>query len=103
MPAHFSCSELNKRMKVEISNPAKTPNMTGPEQLPFKLNLELLTNTLREATIRAKQFHKTILTSFTQQFVWHDTIRAFSGARQANLGECFFWEQPEEQTALIGI
>ena len=90
-------------MNVETSDPTKTLNSTRPDQLPFTLDHELLINTLREATIHAKQFHKTILASFTQQFMWHDTIQAFGGARKANLGECFFWEQPEEQTALIGI
>ena len=84
-------------MNVETSNP------TLSEQLPFTLDHDLVIDTLREASNRAKQFHKTILASFTQKFMWHDTIQAFTGARQANLGECFFWEQPEEQTALIGI
>ncbi len=90
-------------MNVETSNPTKTRSSTGPEQLPFTLDHESLVNTLQETTKRAKQCNKTILASFTQQFIWLDTIQAFNGARQASLGECFFWEQPEEQTALIGI
>jgi isochorismate synthase len=90
-------------MKVEISNPPKTQKLTKPGQLPITLDHELLIKTLQEAKSRSTQQQRTILASFVQDFTWRDTIQAFSGARMANLGECFFWEQPAEQTTLIGI
>ena len=90
-------------MKVEISNPPKTQKLTEPGQLPFNLDHELLIKNLHEAISRSAQQQRTILASFVQEIKWLDTIQAFSDARLANLGECFFWEQPAEQTTLIGI
>ena len=101
--AHFLCSELNRSMNVEISNPLKAQKSTEPGQLPFTIVRELLIKTLQEAANRSIQLQRSTLASFTQKFEWHDTIQAFSGARLAGLGECFFWEQPAEQTTLIGI
>src|SRR5690348_718764 len=101
--AHFLCSELNESMKVETSNTINTHYLTGTEQIPFALDHESFINSLEEATNRARHLHKSILASFTQKFEWHDTVEAFNSVRLAELGECFFWEQPEEQTALIGI
>jgi isochorismate synthase len=90
-------------MKVEISNPLKVRKSTETGQLPFTIDHEVLIKTLHEAVARSIQYQRTVLASFTQQVEWHDTIQAFSGASQARLGECFFWEQPAEQTTLIGI
>jgi menaquinone-specific isochorismate synthase len=90
-------------MKVGISNLPKIQKLTEPGQLPFTLDHELLIKTLKKAISRSTQQQRTILASFVQKINWHDTIQAFNGARLANLGECFFWEQPAEQTALIGI
>src|SRR6266487_5484950 len=90
-------------MKVEISNPLKAQKSTEPGQLPFTIDHELLIKTLQEATNRSIQHQRTILASFTQKIEWHDTIQAFKGAILASLGECFFWEQPAEQTTLIGL
>ena len=90
-------------MNVEISKPLMEQKSTEVGQLPFTLDHELLIQTLQEATNRAYQHDRTILASFVQKSKWHNTIQAFSGARLANLGECFYWEQPAEQTALIGI
>jgi isochorismate synthase len=101
--AHFLCSELNESMKVETSNTTNTHYLTETEQLPFALDHESLINALEEATNRARHSYKSILASFTQKFTWYDTVEAFIGARLAELGESFFWEQPEEQTALIGL
>src|SRR5205807_6019879 len=101
--AHFLCSELNRSMNVEISNPLKAQKSTEPGSLPFTIDHELLIKTLQEAINRSIQHQRTILASFTQKVEWHDTIQAFSSARLASLGECFFWEQPAERTTLIGI
>ena len=90
-------------MNVEISNPFKAQKSIDTGRLPFTIDHELLIKTLSEAAERAAHHQYTILASFTQQVKWHDTIQAFSGARQSQLGECFFWEQPAEQTTLIGI
>ncbi len=90
-------------MNVEISNPLKAQKSTEPGSLPFTIDHELLIKTLQEAINRSIQHQRTILASFTQKVEWHDTIQAFSSARLASLGECFFWEQPAERTTLIGI
>src|SRR5215471_12337168 len=90
-------------MKVEISNPLKAQKSTEVGQMPFTLDHESLINTLQKATTLSRLSHKTILASLTQKILWLDTMQAFSGARIASLGECFFWEQPDEQTTLIGI
>jgi isochorismate synthase len=90
-------------MKVEISNPLKEQISNDTGQLPFTIDHEVLIKTLHEAASRSIQDQRTVLASFTQQIEWHDTIQAFSASRQAMLGECFFWEQPAEQTSLIGI
>src|SRR5947199_4666376 len=90
-------------MNVEISNHLKTQKLIEPGQLPFTIDHELLIKTLKKAISRSTQHHRTILASFVQKSKWHHTIETFSGARLASLGECFFWEQPAEQTTLIGI
>jgi isochorismate synthase len=95
--------ELDKSMKVIISNPSGAHDTTAGGQWPLHSYQELLNKTLHEAAIRAAQQQRTILASFTQPLEWRDTIRAYTGARQSGLGECFFWEQPAEQNTLIGI
>jgi len=90
-------------MNVEISNPLKAQKSTEPGQLPFTIDHELLIKTLQKATNRSIQHQRSILASFTQKTEWYDAIQAFNGARLASLGGCFFWEQPAEQTTLIGI
>ena len=90
-------------MNVEISNALKAQKLTEPGQLPFTIDHEWLIKTLQEATNRSIKHQRSILASFTQKIEWHDTIQAFNGAILASLGECFFWEQPAEQTTLIGL
>ncbi len=63
---------------------------------------ELLT-TLQHAVTRATQLHRSVIANFTFPVKHYDTITAFTGAQHARLGEVFFWEQPSEQNALIGI
>ncbi|MGZ3642780.1 MAG: isochorismate synthase [Ktedonobacteraceae bacterium] len=101
--AHSLGIELNRNMNVEISNPLKEQKSAKIGQKPLNVNHELLIKTLQEAINRSALQERTILASFTQKIKWQDTIQAFNGARLAGLGECFFWEQPAEQTALIGI
>ena len=90
-------------MKVVISNPPGARKTTGTGKWPTISDRELLIRTLREAAGRAAKQQRTVLASFTQPVEWCDTIRAFTGARRAGLGECFFWEQPAEQNTLVGV
>ncbi len=90
-------------MKVVISNPLGAHETTGAGKWPVLSDQELLIRTLREAAARAAQQQRTVLASFTQPVEWCDTIQAFTGARRARLGECFFWEQPAEQNTLVGV
>ncbi len=62
-----------------------------------------LLTTLLQAVEKATQLHKSIIASFTLPMERYDTIQAFTGLQQAGLGEVFFWEQPSEQNALLGI
>jgi isochorismate synthase len=90
-------------MKAAISNPIGAYKTTGIGKWAITGDHELLLRTLREATRRSAQQQRSILASFTYPIEWNDTIRVFTGARLAGLGECFFWEQPAEQNALIGV
>ena len=90
-------------MKAVISNPLGGRKTTGNGKWPITSDRELLIRTLREAAGCAAKQQRTVLASFTQPVEWCDTIRAFTGARRAGLGECFFWEQPAEQNTLVGV
>lgn len=90
-------------MKVVISNPLGVPKTTRTAKWSLTNDQELLIRTLREAARRAAQQQRTVLASVTQSAERCDTIRAFTGARQAGLGECFFWERPVEQHTLVGV
>lgn len=90
-------------MNVEISSLPGSPRATGAGKWFVSIDRKLLTSTLYEAAGRANQEHPAVLASFTQTVERCDAIQAFSGARAAGLGECFFWEQPAEQHALVGI
>src|SRR5260370_21544590 len=83
--AHFLCSELNRSMNVEISNPLKAQKSTEAGQLPFTIDHELLIKTLQEAINRSIQHQRSILASFTQKDEGHDTLQAFSRSRLARL------------------
>jgi isochorismate synthase len=90
-------------MKVVIPNLPGAHKTTGTGRWSIGSDQELLNRILREAAGRAATQQRTVLASFTQLVEWCDTIRAFTGARQAGLGECFFWEQPAEQNTLVGV
>jgi len=61
-----------------------------------------LLNTLQEAREQADKQQQAILASFTQIFEWHDPLYIFTALRRSDSGECFFWEKPAEQSALVG-
>src|SRR5260370_16682309 len=90
-------------MKIVISNPFAAHDTIITGQWPIISDQDLLFNALREASARASQHQRTVLASYTQPIEWYDTIQAFNGARQAGLGECFFWEQPAERNTLVGV
>jgi len=90
-------------MKVAISNRIGAHKTSGTGKWPIIGDHEPLLSTLREAARRAAQQQRPVLASFTQPIERYDTIRVFTAARLSGLGECFFWEQPAEQNALIGV
>ena len=88
-------------MKVAISNRigAYKTTLTGKWQVAH----EPLLRTLGEAAGRAARQQRTILASIICPIEWDEPTRVFTGARLAGLGECFFWERPAEQNALVGV
>src|SRR5579864_7180684 len=82
-------------MKLFISNRVGTHIKTEIGESPVTSTSihETLLTTLHEAVRRAGQQQRTILASMTYPIEWEDTIRVFTGARLAGLGECFFWER----------
>ena len=67
------------------------------------LDHSTLLATLHNARAKATQLHRGVVASFTLPVERYDTLQAFAGVQQAALGEVFFWEQPSEQNALIGV
>jgi isochorismate synthase len=57
---------------------------------------------LQEAMQRARVTQHAILASLTVPLADFDAIHAYSAARLAGLGECFFWEQATASNALVG-
>lgn len=90
-------------MKAAISKQSGVYKTTGATKWTIAGDHGQLLSTLREAASRSAQQQRSILASFTYPIEWHDTIRVFTGARLAGLGECFFWELPVAQNALVGV
>jgi len=90
-------------MKIVISEPIGEYKTIVTGKWLDTTTHELLLSNLREAATRAAQQQRSILASLTYEIEWNDPIRVFAGARMAGLGECFFWERPVEQYALVGI
>ena len=88
-------------MKIAISNRIGAHITTATGKWPIAH--EALLRTLSEAARRAAQQQRSILASFTCPIEWDEPVRVFTGARLARLGECFFWERPVEQNALVGV
>ena len=57
----------------------------------------------QQAIARATQLQRSVIASFTLPIERFEVIQAFTGIQQARLGEVFFWEQPSERNALLGI
>ncbi|HVB23872.1 MAG TPA: isochorismate synthase [Ktedonobacteraceae bacterium] len=90
-------------MKSVISNQIGVDDTTISGQWPVSSTSEPLLKTLREAAQRADRQQRAVLASFTFPIAWIDPLRVFTAARQAKLGECFFWERPVEGNALVGM
>ncbi len=90
-------------MKVAISNRIGAHKTTGTGKWLITDDHEPLLSTLREAARRAAQQQRSVVASFTRPIDQYDTIHVFTAARLAGLGECFFWERPVEQNALVGV
>ena len=73
------------------------------QQHPTFPDLSALLVTLHSARAKATQSHRDVIASFTLPIERFDTLQAFVGVQRAALGEVFFWEQPSEQNALIGV
>ena len=63
----------------------------------------LLLATLYRASTRAALTGHTMIASFTQPVGPCDPLTIFRVFSQQGLGECFFWEKPEDQRAFVGI
>ncbi len=90
-------------MQIDSTHRIGADHAAGNSASPAILDHEALLSTLREAARRAALQERPILASFTQAMEWDNSIHVFAGAVQAGLGDCFFWEQPAEQTALVGV
>jgi isochorismate synthase len=90
-------------MKVAISNRIGAHKTTGTGKWLITDDHEPLLSTLREAARRAAQQQRSVLASFTRPIDRYDPVHVFTAARLAGQGECFFWERPVEQNALVGI
>lgn len=64
---------------------------------------DLIISTLQEATKRATQTQRSIVASITWPIELCDSLGIFTAACAAELGECFFWEHPTAQHALVGV
>ncbi|MDQ6659962.1 MAG: isochorismate synthase [Chloroflexota bacterium] len=62
-----------------------------------------LYTSLETASTKAQQLGHEVLVSYTLPLAWYGTIHLFSSARQANLGDVFFWERPDEHITFVGI
>jgi len=92
-------------MKVAISNRPGEYHTTGSRPWFVSEYHEALLRTLRQAAGRANEqaAGQSVLASFSCPLERQDALRAFSGARRSGLGECFFWERPVEQHAIVGV
>jgi len=69
---------------------------------PLYFDRALLLATVHRATTRAALAGHAVLASFTQPLAPCDSLAVFNALGQQGLGECFFWEKPEERRAFVG-
>ncbi len=83
-------------------NTLLTTHITQPYTF-FDQHKSALFATLQEAATHARQLEQDVVASFTLPIQLYDALRAFEGARKVGLGDVFFWEQPSEHNALVGV
>src|SRR5947209_4404742 len=69
----------------------------------IRCNREQLLATLRAAADCATSHGHSVLASFVQPLGKWNSLDIFMAATHAELGDCFFWERPSDQTAFVGI
>src|SRR6266516_3641850 len=79
-----------------------TSNNTIGGAWPIIYDRQQLLSVLRQATQQAAQSNQPILVSFTQPVASCHPLRIFHAFGMLEVGECFYWELPIEQRALIG-
>ena len=70
---------------------------------PASSKHDLMISTLREATWRATQAQRSIVASITWPIKLYDPLSMFTAACATGVGECFFWQHPTAQHALVGV
>ncbi len=78
-------------------------NLIGVQEVSGVSFYASLLTTLHEASRRAAAHQRLILASLTIPFERSDPLHAFTAAGMADMGERFFWQRPEEGSALVGI
>src|SRR5690242_14777671 len=58
---------------------------------------------LQQASARASQLDSPVLASFIQPITLHNPLQIFSALHQLQAGKLFFWEQPAQQNAFVGL
>ena len=75
----------------------------GHPEIVLERHQAALLALLQRGIARAAQTQRNTIASFTLPIAQYDTIQAFVAAQHTDLGETFFWEQPSEQNALVGV
>lgn len=88
-------------MDIVFSETPATYRGTG--SLKIAIDQKLLHTTLRTAKVRAAQVDRSVLTSIVLPIEAFDALSVLHAFHYLKLGECFFWEQPVQQKALVGM
>jgi isochorismate synthase len=91
----------NKNMDIVFTDNVDT--FVTPSLWSVHFDRALLLATLYRASTRAALTGHTMIASFTQPVGPCDPLTIFRVFSQQGLGECFFWEKPEDQRAFVGI
>lgn len=81
------------------------PEVPVVDQASWTIDIEkdLLRTTLRRAAERAADTGRTVLASILLPVPFCDALRVFHVFQQVHGGPVFFWEQPGQQKALVGV
>ncbi|GCE11506.1 isochorismate synthase [Tengunoibacter tsumagoiensis] len=89
-------------MDITFTNAAlpQSPAPIWPADAWEQLRLQQI---LQQASERANTIHQPVLASFTHAVCPCDPLQYFQAFHTLHLGECFYWERPSEQRALVGV